>query len=268
MGPRARPCFAWAVALEEKQAADWRDGAAYAPLLEADRSILAWEWLRRDPAYRAAWMAAQACGASGKAERPDRWRLQVFEPPCLAAPDARPIWCAHRHPPVLSAIAGRAARKEDRFELARLDSLARLVRSESGREHLLISDGLRAVRLDVLAGTLTEGPVELRYLLSGLASAERPLLTLRRLLALARDGRFARSLHPPKPRAGRWVLLLRAWDALEAGAGQRAIAETLLSRTAFEPRWRSAAPSLRSRAQRLVRGARLMAGGNYVGLLE
>jgi hypothetical protein len=27
---------------------DWRDAAAYAPLLEADRSLFAWEWLRRD----------------------------------------------------------------------------------------------------------------------------------------------------------------------------------------------------------------------------
>jgi hypothetical protein len=33
--------------------------------------------------------------------------------------------------------------------------------------------------------------VQLRYLLSGLASAERPLLTLRRLLALSRTGRVS-----------------------------------------------------------------------------
>ena len=33
---------------------DWRDAAAYEPLLEADRSLIAWEWLRRDRGYREA----------------------------------------------------------------------------------------------------------------------------------------------------------------------------------------------------------------------
>jgi len=30
---------------------DWRDGAQYRALLGIDRAGLAWEWLRRDPAY-------------------------------------------------------------------------------------------------------------------------------------------------------------------------------------------------------------------------
>lgn len=268
MGRLPRACFAGVVALDTKQAADWRNGAAYAPLLEADRSVFAWEWLRRDPYYRAACKAARSSSPGATAGRPQHWGLQIFEPPDLPAPHARPIWCAHRHPLVLTAIAGEPGAREDRFDVARFAPLIRLARSDSGREHLLISDGLRAIRLDVLAGTLGKGPVELRYLLSGLASADRPLLTLRRLLALARSGRFSRSLHPSEPRAKRWVLLLRARDALDAGADQRAIAESLLSRSACEPRWRSAEPSLRSRVQRLVRGARLMAKDGYLRLLD
>lgn len=31
---------------------DWRDAAAYAPALAGGRLALAWELLRRDPAYR------------------------------------------------------------------------------------------------------------------------------------------------------------------------------------------------------------------------
>ena len=64
------------------------------------------------------------------------------------------------------------------------------------------------------------------------------------------------------------MLLLRAHDALAAGADQRDIAEALLSREAAQPKWRVGAPSLRSRAQRLVRGARLMAAGGYRELLK
>ncbi len=30
----------------------WRDGDAYAPVLAGGRPLLAWELLRRDPAYR------------------------------------------------------------------------------------------------------------------------------------------------------------------------------------------------------------------------
>lgn len=170
------------------------------------------------------------------------------------------MWSADVHPPVLRSLAGGAGEAADAFELDRLPTGCRLI--EGGPcEHLLITDGLRVIRLDVVAGTLTRGPVVLNYLLSGLASAERPLLTLRRLVAYCRNGKFSRQLHPPPARARRWILALRAHDALASGAGQREIAEVLLGTAARQPRWRTEAPSLRSQAQRLVRGARRMAAG-------
>lgn len=39
---------------------DWRDADAYAPALAGGRPAIAWELLRRDPAYRADY-AALAC---------------------------------------------------------------------------------------------------------------------------------------------------------------------------------------------------------------
>jgi hypothetical protein len=39
---------------ETSSRAEWHDAAAYAPLLEADHSLFAWEWLRRDPAWHSA----------------------------------------------------------------------------------------------------------------------------------------------------------------------------------------------------------------------
>jgi hypothetical protein len=140
--------------------------------------------------------------------------------------------------------------------------------ASSEAEHLLISDGIRTIRLDVWSGTLRSGPTVLHYLLSGVAAAEGSLLTLRRLIAFCRAGRFSRSLHPPEARARRWILMLRAHDAVAAGAGQRQIAEILLGSAAREARWRSEVPSLRSQAQRLVRSARLMAQGGYRQLLQ
>lgn len=245
---------------------DWRDAAAYAPLLAADRSLFAWEWLRRDSHYRA---AAERSVASARREdsAAAAFGLVAYECPDRAVPNARPLWRSDIHPQVLSVESVEAARPEDHFDLGRMGDLATVVSGSHG-EHLLLSDGLRMVRLDGLCGVFSRGPACLRYRIEGLAAAEPRLLTLRRLLALCRTGRFARSLHAAEPRARRWVLMLRTWDALAAGADQRQIAEILLGRSAAEPRWRSREPSLRSQAQRLVRSARSFAAGHYRTLLR
>lgn len=256
---------------EYGHAADWRDAAAYAPLLQADRSVFAWEWLRRDPGYRAA--AERALRRTSAVRRHDlreasRWGLHAFESPDLRAPAARPVWRANVYPYVLEADAVPADEACDSFELVRLREVSTTVIDRGGEEHLLISDGLHALRIDVLSGSLKEGPVRLRYRLAGFACAERPLLTLRRLLALWRTGRFSKALHPIETRAGRFVLMLRAWDADASGATQREIAAELLSAEAGEARWRVSAPTVRSRVQRLVRNARAMAAGGYLSLLR
>lgn len=258
----------------EGQVADWEDASAYAPLREADRSIFAWEWLRRAPEYR---QDAARSGAAGQDvpgaaiiadERAIRWGLHAFERPDLAGPEARPIWRREVYPSVLPARATSGGELEDRFELERLRDCATLVKSRSGAEHVLLSDRGRTLRLDILSGTVCDGPVLLRFELSGMRNVLRPLLTLRQLIALWRVGQFSRALHPPEVRAARWILLLRTYDALAAGADQRAIAAHLLDRDAAGRRWRVQAPALRSRVQRLVREARKMAAGGYLSLLR
>lgn len=249
-------------------AVDWRDADAYAPLLAADRSLIAWEWLRRDAGYRAAARAAFAGAAAEPGLQAREWGLHAFEDPDCCVPLARPIWSAGPHPAVLEADSVPADRSSDSFDLSRFRGLSTVIRDAAGIEHLLLCDGLRAIRLDIVSGTIAGAPAALRYRLTGIAAAAGPLLTLRRLLALHANGRFSRALHAPEKRAWRWLLMLRARDALAAGAGQREIALTLISPSANEPRWRSAAPSLRSRAQRLVRTARRMAAGGYLELLR
>lgn len=124
-------------------------------------------------------------------------------------------------------------------------------------EHLILSDGWRSIRMDVVEGSTACGPVRLQYLLSGL-ELDQELLAIRRFLFLWRNGRFSRSLHPPPTRASRLVLMLRTLDALGVGATQREIAACLLSADASARGWRIEAPSLRSRVQRLTRSARDM----------
>jgi len=254
------------VQAEPQFGSDWTDEAAYAPLVDADRSLFAWEWLRRDACYRDAASSSGRGDCARESHSPSDFGLVAFEPPALAVPCARPLWNARAHPYVLTVTDCAPGAAADDFELSRLGRVARLV-IDAGGEHLLLSDGLRAIRLDGSPGTFSSGSARLVYRLSGVEAAERPLLTLRRLLAMCRTGSFSRSLHPREARAGRWIMLLRAFDGLAAGAGQRELAKQLLSRSAAAARWRDREPSVRSRVQRLVRSARRLAAGGYRRLL-
>jgi hypothetical protein len=251
---------------------DWRDPRGYAGLLSAEPAAIAWEWLRRDPGYRAAaTTSARRAANTAPAVLPTdasaaRWGLHAFADPALPASAARPVWHRAAHARVLVAEARPGGTPEDRFDLRRFATAATVVREPAGPEHLLVSDGAASLRLDIVSGSLLAGPVRLSYRLAGLATLRGPLDTLGALLRLSQSGRLARPR--ARDRNRRFVLLLRAWDALEAEASQREVAAVLLSDDAAAARWRSEAPSLRSRAQRLVRGARAMAGGGYRRLLE
>lgn len=253
---------------------DWRDAAAYAPLLRVERAGFAWEWLRRDPGYRKAAAAAPGgvAACAGRVLPTDlgaaRWGLHAFENPQLGVPHARPVWRADQHAFVLAAAAETVEAGEDSFILEQLLDLAFLLRSENGAEHLLMSDGLLSVRLDIISGSLSASPVRLHYRLSGLTAAKAPLLVLRRFLGVCRTGSFPRQLFGSEGRTTRLVLALRATDALAAGASQREIAEALFSAEAGNSRWRVNIPSARSSAQRLARLARTMSAGGYRKLLE
>lgn len=239
-------------------------------LLGADRSLFAWEWLRRDPAYRAAAERSlpERSGIAEASSAAEHFGLIAFEAPHLTVPDTRPLWRSDVHPFVLKVGLFRAAPSAaDELDVERLCDLARII-VEDGAEHLLLSDGLRSIRLDGPPGAFTSGPACLHYSIEGLISAERPLLSLRRLLALCRTGQFSRPLHPPEIRARRWIMMLRAHDGLQTGADQRQIAEQLFSRSVSEPRWRSRESSVRSQVQRLVRSARRFAAGGYRRLLR
>jgi len=85
----------------------------------------------------------------------------------------------------------------DGLDLERLRALATLARAERGQEYLVLSDGWRRLRLDVVEGSLCERPcVRLHYRLSGFQDLEARLRTLHRLAALRRTGTFEPKLHP------------------------------------------------------------------------
>jgi len=235
--------------------ADWRSAAPYDALCRCDRHGFAWEWLRRSTVYQT------TCAAAGaQASDASRFGLHHFEGWNRGVSAARPVWTANVDPFVLAAAASMSPSSNDLFDAARAGSLATCHLDGAG-EHWLFSDGWCQVRLDIVEGSLRSGPRRLDYSLGGLAGALPAALTLRRLAALARTGRLIPSLFPPERRARRWALVLRAHDAIVAGATQREIALHLLGLEPL-PRWRIEAPSYRRRVQRLVEAARSVASAD------
>lgn len=242
---------------------DWRDDQGYASLRDLDPALLAWEWLRRDPAYRLAYHDRQLLPGGNDA---GAFGLHHFIDPQLPARDARPMWCAERMSGILQVRAEPCDDEGEAFDLARFSPLASLSRSNDG-QHLLLCDGRALLRIDVLAGDVAPGPVRFHYALSGFSELSGPLLTLQRLQHLVRSGVL---MHSPSSdrKAARMISLLRTVDALAGGASQREIATVLLDRDAARPNWRLDQPSLRSRVQRLVRLTRQMQEGGFWALLR
>lgn len=75
----------------DDDAAPWQATAAYLYVLRLDPPALAWEYLRRDPAYRACW---RRFGRRAGAEAARPWGLARLADPDRDARRAHPVWNA------------------------------------------------------------------------------------------------------------------------------------------------------------------------------
>ena len=247
---------------------DGADRAAYLYLSELDRAGLMWEWLRRDPAY-IGWYVRASRATAGCLPAPLRFRLLLAEDPALPAPAARILWRADLDPAAL-VVRARTTRGRDpeALPLQRLRPWLSLARGRDGREHAVLSDGRHHLRLDVEEGTLGEGPVLLHYRLPRSGSWDAAIGALRRLRVLCVERRFPSELFPSEPHPERWIELLRASDALRAGASQRDVAELVFGIERTRAEWHGPSESLRSRVRRLIGEVSRLAAGGYRRLMR
>lgn len=188
------------------------------------------------------------------------------ENPEAEAPEARIIWHADLDPGTLTVVAEPLeSLSADAFDTELLAPWLHIVTDDAG-EHAVLSDGLHHLRLDVVRGSILDGPVVLHYQLRGIATAQIKVLPLRRLIDLCRQRRFSSTLYPLDRRVERWTLTLRVHDAIASGATQREIGRVLFDADFTAPT--RDAESLRARVRRLVSDARLLARGGYRNLLR
>ena len=249
------------------------DAGPYRYLEAADAAGIAWEWLRRNPGYRALepsrrWWTAEgltvveAASAASKA----RWGCLNIEAPHLQCVDAPILWSASVDPSVLCAAARPAASIDPwGFDLRFWAREATLVLG-GDREHLQIGAGVHRLRLDVMAGSLLSGPVRLRYEIVPARNMEAVVATLRRFLHLCRTGDLLSAPTLTPQRLRRQIEALRVHDALAAGASIRDIGLLLFGHDRVRAEWHGASDALKSRCRRLVALARFMASGGYKNL--
>ena len=170
------------------------------------------------------------------------------------------LWRADCDPTVLSVAASPTGHADlDAFDFGRFTLPVFILRDTAAAEHLLIGDAGHSLRLDVVDGSVLGGPVQLRYQLADGNSLPARVMTLRRLLALQRLGRFPQTLFPPEAYACRWIRSLQAFDGLASGASHRQIAIALYGADTVKVDWLGRSAYLRCRVQRLLRFAKGLA---------
>lgn len=251
------------------------EGYGYAHLDRADTADLAWEWLRRDVAYRQLIPSSSRRGPFGCQLFPiatedvqRRWGCLNVTAADRCADGNQLLWSAAVDPSIMALAALPASTPAGTaFDLADWGDRLTIVRG-SLAEHVLVRPGRGQFRFDVCSGTILNGPVRLFV---DATIEDTAAVTAARLTCF----RNALSQYPADrstPRHSRahvrQVAALRTFDALTDGASIRDVAITLFGESRVRTEWLDPSEAMKSTCRRLIALARRMSDGGYKSLLE
>lgn len=236
----------------------------------------AWEFLRRNPDFQAAWQIAKLeFGIAGYCAQTTmivsqhqvpsltEWGCLYCSDPRHDAREAHVIWAPEINPHVLrlSALSLTEKVEASPFSLREIASPSILLEMPTGLQHLLFTEGGRSLQL-LIHGADVARPV--RLVTDGAPGRVLAKPQLRSLQCF-NDLRLAGKLHPSHvqrdPMSTRWKLVLRALDGCLAGAPRKEIARHVLSEYS-DDRWLLPERPLQDRIRRaLHRGHALMRDG-------
>lgn len=252
----------------------WSDQESYDYLKNVDRADLAWEWLRRNADYRQQSTGRRRRASLGlqialaPAACIARWGCLCVEAPERRATDASMLWTSALDLSVLRVAAFPCPSHDTAaFDLRQWGGEIVIIIGTAGREHVLLR-GRSNIRLDVIAGTLRDGPVSLRFDMTEAKDVEKRIQTLRRFLHCWKTGDASplpRARNGPSRRA---IDALRVHDAMNRGASIRDIGVMLFGQARIDAEWRSPGESLKSHCRRLIAHAHHMASEGYRKLLS
>ncbi len=153
----------------------------------------------------------------------------------------------------------------DRDDMDRLRTVADIVVAQDAHvEHLLVKQGERRLRVDLVRGSLRCRPLRLLMPLTALCDYPHRQQTVQSLIDMLEHRRVR---YRRDARLDRLVLGLQALDATEAGATLREIAEATGLNQA-DGDWPGPGESTRSSARRLVALGRRMSALGPIAVLQ
>lgn len=249
--------------MSRPSAADWQPTAAYLYVLHLDDPALAWEYLRRNPAYQHDWSRCDA----NFTQPSHRWGLRLWEDPSRDARDAQPDWLGDPDGVVHLSSDGDCEAESTPFHVWDLPGYRYL--THDGDRLVLTSQLPRHILRLVIPVSLEDGQPFAYAVPAGPDLQRRWRVTSSEL----------RWLDPPEPhhiavsaaRPGRTALLhlrtLQTLDGVLAGASHRELAEVFFGAAAVAKHWYDGS-DLRAQIRRLVRRGRVLMLGGYRRLLR
>ena len=255
---------------------DWRDPAAYAYTRTLTRDAWAWEFLRRSPNYRAAFVRsaepirrARHTGVrqtTGVDEAAQRWGCFPFENPDRNASQAAVMW----RPDVSSFVLRLRAEAELKHDVAPsfagLRDKATAIVSMGTTQHVLFMHNGQRLQLAVCGGDLFTA----QRIFTDIASPrlKQGGTMLRRFNRLAARGDLGETVSAPAGCGRRLLFVLRALDGASAGASQQEIAEALFESRDIKRDWDSPTGALRHQVRRAIYRGSWLRDGGYLRLLR
>ena len=249
---------AYGVTLEDGGATPWRVPAAYLYTLALDPVGLAWEYLRRNAQYRAAW---------SKRVRPDcdvdAWGLQEWEDPRQDSRAAEPLW---RKPPCSSVWIIPASVRETSayFELWRVRGRKTLIHDGSGVQ-LTARRGYDVTRAVLDPGLTSNEPYAYHIPAGGGFNARCRAVNEFERTYCDRPGPRADSR--PDRSAVLHSRILLASDGARSSASHRDLAIVLFGEESVREQW-SPDGELRAQVRYLLKRGQVLIGGGYRSLLN
>jgi hypothetical protein len=251
---------------------EWRDSDRYAYVKSLPASGCAWEFLRRNPDYQKAWLAARSEPHRRVGESCDAaaWGLVRFESPERDARLANVFWHRSVNCEVLPVIVSQCehAQQIRKLPLYGLRCRVAIQAGRDGERHILFSEEGRSFQLEVHG---LQGRENL-HLTTGIVLSPRQAAAraraLRRFSDLITQRRLRAFLYPPVKRASRLARLLQVLDGWNARASSRDIALAIFGEKRVSDDWHDPGRHLRDHLRRALSSGRALMMSGYRRFLE
>lgn len=228
-------------------------------MLQLSAEGWAWEFLRRNPAYRDEYLVFRNADPIASSRAAHGWGLLQFVNPAEDARTAIVFWCPAKNPSVLPLATGG---KGSNCLAGAQCKVSVLELPWSGRRHVLCSCGGRFLQLAIAGqGDLTQAS----YVMDDLPkrSSDPKLLALRRLADLTHHKRLRPELYGRQKRGPRLARIAEVLDISADYPAHRSIARAVFGGERANQDW----DNVRDHIRRALAAGRSLVQGGYLEFL-